>query len=286
MTIGSCARTTGDAEPASGEMPNIVPVQGATKGEARATDRDARSVLRRIVSIVDAFDGHEQVLSLGELSAATQLPKSTVHRYAEQLIEFGWLERDVHGYQIGIRLFEIGGLANRRNRLRCKARPHLQALAAATGMAVNLGVLDNGDVVYLERMLLRQFELPTRDGGRMPPYCTGVGKALLAFSGDDEVERAIARGLEPRTPYTIVVPELFRAEIETIRSEGIALDREEACLGIFCVATPIRGSGRAIAALSVSGPPEKVDVAALAPLVRHTASMIWADLFAGNTPSR
>jgi DNA-binding IclR family transcriptional regulator len=209
-----------------------------------------------------------------------------VHRYAEQLVEIGWLERDVNGYQVGMRLFEIGGLAGRRERLRSKARPHLQALAASTRMAVNLGVLDQTDVVYLARMLLRQFELPTRDGGRMPAYCTGIGKALLAFSDEHEVERAIARGLDARTPHTIVVPEVFRAEIADIRECGIALDREEACLGISCVATPVRGSGRAIAAVSVSGPPSKVDVAVLAPAVRNTASLIWSDLFAATPTSR
>lgn len=252
-----------------------------TRGKACADD--TRSVLRRIVSILDAFDGEKPVLSLVELSALTGLPKSTAHRYAEQFVEIGWLERSVHGYQIGMRLFELGGLVNRQSRLRSKARPHLQALAAATGSAVNLGVLDNGDVVYLERMLLRQFDLPTRDGGRMPAYCTGVGKALLAFSGEHEVERAIQRGLERRTPYTIVTPDLFRAEMEAIRRDGIALDREEACLGISCVATPIRGSGRAIAALSVSGPPSEIDIDALAPAVRNTAALIWADLFASSS---
>jgi DNA-binding IclR family transcriptional regulator len=263
---------------------NIMSVPASSTGAEHNTD--ARSVLRRIVSIVDAFDGSARVLSLGELAGVTRLPKSTVHRYAEQLVELGWLERDVNGYQVGMRLFEIGGLAGRRERLRSKARPHLQALAATTGMAVNLGVLDNTDVVYLERMLLRQFELPTRDGGRMPAYCTGVGKALLAFSDEHETDRAIERGLQARTPYTIVVPQVFRAEIADIRQRGIALDREEACLGISCVATPVRGSGRAIAAVSVSGPPGEIDVATLAPAVRNTASLIWSDLFAHRTDPR
>jgi DNA-binding IclR family transcriptional regulator len=261
-------------------------VPAIESGGARNVDSDARSVLRRTVSIVDAFDGSQRVLSLAELSTMTRLPKSTVHRYAEQLVEIGWLERDINGYQVGMRLFEIGSLAGRRERLRSKARPHLQALAASTRMAVNLGVLDQTDVVYLERMLVRQFELPTRDGGRMPAYCTGIGKALLAFSDEHEVDRAIERGLRARTPYTIVVPEVFRAEIADIRKCGIALDREEACAGIACVATAVRGSGRAIAAVSVSGPPSKIDAAVLAPAVRNTASLIWADLFAHTSNPR
>jgi DNA-binding IclR family transcriptional regulator len=261
-------------------------VPAISAGEDRNSDPESRSVLRRTVSIVDAFDGSPRVLSLAELSNMTRLPKSTVHRYAEQLVELGWLERDINGYQVGMRLFEIGGLAGRRERLRSKARPHLQALSASTRMAVNLGVLDQSDVVYLERMLLRQFEMPTRDGGRLPAYCTGIGKALLAFSDAHEVDRAIERGLHARTPYTIVVPEVFRTEIADIRERGIALDREEACLGISCVATAVRGSGHAIAAVSVSGPPNKIDVAALAPAVRKTASHIWSDLFAHTTTSR
>ncbi len=145
---------------------------------------------------MDAFDMGEQVLTLGELSQRANLPKSTVHRLVEQLRAIGWVERDhSNGYRVGMRLFELGGLAMQRNQLRDTAFPHLHALATTTGLAVQLGVLDRGEVVYLERIVLGGFTLPTRLGGRMPAYCTGLGKAMLAFddaAADDVLVSALA----------------------------------------------------------------------------------------------
>src|SRR5262249_58244507 len=116
------------------------------------------------------------------LSALVGLPKSTVHRLLEQLRALGWVERDRNNeYRIGMRLFELGGLAKQRNQLIDAALPHLCALAADTNMTVQLGVLDRRQVVYLERITLGGYALPTRLGGRVPADCTGLGKALLGF---------------------------------------------------------------------------------------------------------
>lgn len=263
------------------------PSRDAHEGEEPAAESraesSARSVLQRIAAVIDSFDDCALVLSLNDLSHRTGLPKSTVHRFAEQLRGLGWLEREAGGYRIGVRLFEVGGLAARRNRLRDKAIPHLQQLAFRTGLAVQLGILDRCEVLYLERILIRGFDLPTRDGGRMPAYCTGLGKSMLAWAGDAEIDRVIEAGLPPRTPYTVVVPELFRQELASIRRNEYALDREECERGISCVAAPIRGAGRAIGAISVTGPAARVDVNHLAPIVRETARAIWFDLFGSSS---
>lgn len=251
-----------------------------------AVDRsrlDPNSVLARAGSILDAFDGAHPVLSLSELAARTGLPKSTVHRFAEQLLVLGWFERASGGYRVGMRLFEVGGLADRRNRLRDKALVHLHALGSATSCAAHLAVLDGGEVVYLEKLPIRGLSLPTRDGGRMPSHCTALGKVMLAFAGDDEIDRVISMGLEPRTEKTIVDPDLLREELAAIRRRGVAYDREEACRGVSCVAAPIRGSGRAVGAISATGFSEGFDFSAVENAVRRTARATWDDLFG---PSR
>ena len=242
-------------------------------------DPHSRSVLWRAASILDAFDGSRRSLTLNELSEKTQLPKSTTHRFAESLVELGWLERSSEGYRIGMRLFEVGGLAERRNQLFNKASSHMHELSAATHLSVQLGILDEVDVVYLGRILVRTFELPTRDGGRMPAYCTALGKAMLAFADEELLEHVVSVGLAPRTPSTIVTPNAFLREIKAIRSCGFAVDRQESVRGIACVAAPIRGAGRAIAAVSVTGPVERIDINRLVPLVRGTAGAIWAERF-------
>ncbi len=86
-----------------------------------------RSVLGRVDCVIGAFDRADHALTLHELTERTGLPKSTVHRMIDQLVAIGWIEREVSGYRIGMRLFEIGGLASRRSRLSDLANPHLHA---------------------------------------------------------------------------------------------------------------------------------------------------------------
>jgi DNA-binding IclR family transcriptional regulator len=242
------------------------------------------SVAGRISMIIGAFDAASPTLSLSQLTERTGLPKSTVHRMADQLVEFRWLERAPNGYRLGIRFFEVGGLVSSRTNLRERALPFLQDLQSATHHSVHLGILEGRDVVILEKLWGHDStNLPTRVGGRMPAHCTAAGKALLAFAPEKAVEEIIAGGLERRTGRTIVVPELFRQELATVRTAHWALETEENVGGLRCVAAPIRGAGRAIAAVSVSGPVHKVDVSRIVPLVRRCATEIWTQLFGKRT---
>ena len=239
----------------------------------------ATSVLARAAMILGAFDGAAPSLTLSELSSRAGLPKSTVHRFAEQLLELGWLERANGGYRVGMRLFEVGGLADRRNRMRDKALPILQQLSAVTQCAVHLAVLDRCEVVYLDKLPIRGLDLPTREGGRMPAHCTSLGKALLAFGHDEDVERVIARGLPGRTSATITSADALRAELAAVRKSGLAYDRDEGCPGISCVGAPIRGSGRAIGAVSVAGFSGDIDIRSVSGAVQRAAAAIWHELF-------
>lgn len=244
-----------------------------------ATDADGgRSLVGRIAAVMDAFDQGESVLTLVELSRRSGLPKSTAHRLAEQLRALGWLERDYRGYRVGMRLFQLGGLAVEHDQLRDAALPHLHALAKQTGQAVQLGVLDGDEVVYLERIVVGRDPLPTRPGARMPAYCTGLGKAMLAF---DELatEQVLEGDLPRRTNHTITAPDQLREALDRVRATGVAFDLQEAYEGMGCVAAPIRSAGRAIAAVSVTGQIAVVDMPDLATIVTRTASDIWASRF-------
>ena len=252
--------------------------------EARPAEDDDRShresVAERISAIIDAFDAQSPTLTLSQLTERTGLPKSTVHRMADQLVDLRWLERTTTGYRLGIRFFEVGGLVHTRANLRERALPFLQDLQGATHHSVHLSILEGGEVVILEKLWGHGAPtVPTRVGGRMPAHCTAAGKVLLAFSTDKTVDDVIAKGLERRTGRTIVVPELFRQELATVRTAHWAMETEENVPGTRCVAAPIRGSGRAIAAVSVSGPVHKVDVSRVVPLVRRCAADIWLQLF-------
>lgn len=247
------------------------------------SEADTSSVLGRAALMLDAFTWDTPVLSLNELTIATGLPKSTVHRFADRLIELGWLERTISGYQIGMRVFEVGGLAERRNRLHRASLPHLQSLSATTNCAVHLAVLDRGDVLYLERLPASRLDPPTYAGGRKPPSCTALGKAMLAFEADSDLDRVISNGMPKLTPRTLTSSSALHAQLESIRDSGFAVDNEEYQRGTVCVAAPIRSSGRAIGAVSATGRIDSFDAEHTAAAVRGAVNRIWTDLFGNST---
>ena len=145
--------------------------------------------------------------------------------------------------------------------------------------AVHLAVLDGVDVVYLNKVCSRELDLPSRIGGRMPAYCTALGKAILAFASESDIDLLIRDGLRARTARTVVAPAAFRASIAETRIVGVAFESEEAVRGVSCGAAPIRGSGRAIASISITGPSLCFDPDRNARIVKRAAEGIWGSLF-------
>jgi DNA-binding IclR family transcriptional regulator len=232
------------------------------------------TVLGRSASIMEAFNGAQQVLSLGDLNKHTRLPKSTLHRLLDQLCQVGWLERDRGGYRVGLRMFELGTLAVEGNQLHEAAFPHLQALAARTGLSAQLGILDRAEVVYLARIVVGPIRLPTRRGGRKPAYCTALGKATAAYE-DAAIHTVISAPMPRKTAKTITEPYALWTELQQVREAGIAFDRGEGYEELVCVAAPIRSSGRPIGAVSVTGPASRMRWAVATEAVRTTATAIW-----------
>lgn len=239
-----------------------------------AEEAPERSVVGRLDLILTAFADGDRVLTLSDISHRVGLPKSTVHRLTEQLCCAGWLERNSGGYRVGLKLLELGGVALQRNNLREIASRHLYPLAFKTGLSVQLAVYDHGSVVYLERISLVRHDLPNRVGAREAAYCTGLGKAMLAFQGEAELARVL-RSLPRRTDATITDPRALQADLDAVRRTNLAYDRGEAYPGVFCIAAPVRSSGQAIGAVSVSGPVERLRSPALAHDVRATAVAVW-----------
>jgi len=246
-----------------------------TPVDINEADFSGKSVLERATTILSSFAHGVTNCTLKDLCDRTGLPKSTVHRFAERLVEMGWLERSGGEYSIGIGLYEIGNLANRYYRLRTLALPHLQQLAVTTRCATQLAVLQGSEIEYLEIIPFRNFHPPSWEGGRMPAYCTALGRAILAFSSTAELAYALDVPRVRRTPYTMVTTPALRDEFERIRTSGMSVDHEESFRGLSCVAAPVRGSGRAIAAISACAPSVPFPTAQIGLQVRRTAQAIW-----------
>jgi DNA-binding IclR family transcriptional regulator len=238
----------------------------------------------RVVLILSVFERSSEAQTAGQISVRTGIPRSSVHRILSQLVSARWLMRHEDGYALGLRMFEIGSLVAHRSRITSAARPFIHELAERTGQVVHLAVLDQQDVVYLDKVASafadRAFAgtLPSRVGGRLPAHCTAVGKALLAYSPLATVSEYLATGLRRRTDASLATPAALEAAIVGIRNSGYATDRDEAVPGVACVAAPIRNFDEVIAAVSVCGPRDQMRAKDLPPLVMWTAAEISRSL--------
>jgi DNA-binding IclR family transcriptional regulator len=238
-------------------------------------------VISKVLKILEAIQGSPSGLALKPICDVTGIHKSTAHRFLKHLEREAYLIRtDAGAYLIGPKLSQMSARANHRATLEAVARPILWDLWSSTQETVNLGVLDQGMVLYVEVMESpHEFRLSSRVGTRRSLHATGLGKALAAFLQEEQREKILSSlSFQPHTPNTIMNLVQFRQELETIRKRGYAVDDEETTLGARCVSAPIlRANRAAVAAVSVSGPVTRISqnqVPALAQAVMNAASAI------------
>src|ERR1700744_6804230 len=182
-----------------------------------------KSVLERVFVLLDCFPAEEPVLTLAQLAPRTGIPRSTVHRLANALVEQRLLERTETGFRLGLRQFELGELVEDRRKLRDASLPAVQELFEQTHETVHLGVIDGLDVLYFVKVVgYHAFPLPTRTGGRWPMHSSALGKALLAHAPAPTIDAVLAADLKRLTRYTITQPDRLQAQLEAIRTTGTA----------------------------------------------------------------
>ena len=216
-------------------------------------------VLDRALALLDALSQQGPDLALGEISQSLKLHKSTAHRLIMVLERHRLLERNSRTgrYRLGLKLFELGTKAVSQLDLREQARPFLERVVLETGETVHLCIYDDGEVVYVDKVEpARSVRLASSVGRRNPAYCTAVGKAIMAYLPEAQVEDAVRKhGLHPLTTKTVSTLEELKTELEHIRELGYAIDDEENEEGVCCVGAVVRGfDGDPVAAISVSGP--------------------------------
>lgn len=231
------------------------------------------SMVGKALRLLTAFRPGDQDVSLAELHRRTGIAKPTAHRLLGELRRWQVVESGPRGYRLGMRLFELGQRVPHQRDLRDAAAPFLADLFEATHETVHLAVLEGVEVVYVQKIDGRRGpEIPSRVGGRMPAYCTGVGKVLLAHAPPERLAEVIAAGLLPRARRTITMPGRLAADLASIRERGVATEFEESAPGLCCVAAPVLGSdGHAVAAVSITGWITRLDPARFGPAVRTAA---------------
>jgi IclR family acetate operon transcriptional repressor len=207
--------------------------------------------LDRALAILDALLLAADGLSLSDLACTTGLPKSTTHRLLATLEARHFAIRDTARgtYVLGRKILPNARLALTVHDL-------LIDLALASGETANVGVLVGNEIVFVDRAdspnaLRWQLGI----GARVPSHCSGLGKAILAFTGDIEVRALLGDVLGRYTKQTITDMVELRKELAKVRRRGFALDNEEFMDGVRCVAVPILDeSGTPVASVSLAGP--------------------------------
>jgi PcaR/PcaU/PobR family beta-ketoadipate pathway transcriptional regulator len=257
-----------------------VPGTRQAKGE-RDGYQGIQSVSRAL-SILELFSDKRPSLSVSQVAELTKLNRATCYRFCQTLRQLGYLEElDDRRFRPGLKAVSLAHSALSSRELPELALPYLRQLRQDTDETVNMGLLDDTEVVYVARVLSDHLiSLRLYVGSRLPAYASSLGRAQLAFLPPDEAEDIIDRSnLERITGHTIVNRRRLTAELRRIRERGYALNDQEIADGLRGVAAPVlSATGRPIAAINISIPHplraagEIEDV--LAPMVIRTAGSI------------
>jgi len=229
--------------------------QGNKEKVASSTVVKALNVLHHLADICET---KPEGASVSEISRKAQENPSTVCKHLAAFQKIGLVEQDslTDRYRIGVYSLRLASIALKTLNIRDIASPYLHKLAGQVGETVHLVVRDGLRVVYIDKVESpKTIRMHSQIGLRNPMYCTGVGKAILAFSPMPLVEAVIAEGLVPFTANTLVTRSALIADLEKVRQRGYAIDDGEHEIEVRCVAAPIFNHLKEPAAsFSISGP--------------------------------
>lgn len=242
------------------------------------------SSILRVLQIMECFMDSETEWTLKALVERLNLPTTTVFRQISTLVERQYLEQDPvrKSYRIGPRLYLLSSAILGHSDIRSLARPEMERLSDVVQETVNLSVLLEHDIFYLDKVEThRSVVCNTRVGSRAPAYATSGGKAMIANMDEEYVNEYCQWMLDqkPLTDTTITDPNQLRDELVKARLNGYALDNGEIEPGLICIGAPIYDlSGRVRAAVSIAGPNYrmKVDEAFIIGEVKKSAEQVSA----------
>ncbi|WP_083511344.1 IclR family transcriptional regulator [Microbacterium sp. XT11] len=212
------------------------------------------SVTDRLVRILETFTPTRTVQTAADIGRRARLPRSSVHRIVNELVEVGLLERDEERrVRVGMRLWELATRSSQALRLRQAALPYMERVQQRVREHTQLAILEQGEALFLERLSAPDSgPNVTRVAGRLPLHASSSGLVLLAFAPRDLQERVLAGPLSRITPETIVDPSALRRTLAEIRARGRVVAPGYVDAVSTGVAVPVRDeTGTVIAALSV-----------------------------------
>ena len=211
----------------------------------------------RVVRVFDLLGENPDGLGVSDIARELQVHRSTASRLLGTLAASGMAERDPvsRHYRLGARIVGLAAAAVARLPVVSQARPELERLSTITSETVNLAILDRFHVVYVDQVAPAQtVVMASWVGRRSPVHASSSGKVLMAWGDPRAREALLRRRLEQITDRTVTDPARMRAVLEDVRSRGYATSSGELEDGLVTIAAPVLVEGRAVAAVSTSGP--------------------------------
>lgn len=216
--------------------------------------------LEKTLKIIEILfnEGQSKGIGISELSRKLGIGKSSIHRILDTLAAYDYIERcsGGSGYRLGWKLFEIGSAVPQQHDLNSFDTEILRDLCNKYNETVNIGIRVDDNVVTISKVepstkLMANIQV----GGREPLHCTAMGKCLISELRENELAEIFGEGdLERYTPNTITSVKDLKIQLEKIREQGYSIDDQEFCMGLSCIAMPIRNyKNEIVAAISISG---------------------------------
>lgn len=220
-------------------------------------DKDAPdfvTALARGLSVIRSFGKDAVNLTLAEVAERTGLTRPTARRFLLTLESLGYVNTDGKRFRLAPRTLDLGYAYLSSLSIWETAQPSMRAVVDVLNESCSMGVLDNGDVMYIARAAPRHMmSLQVNLGSRLPAFCNSIGRVLLAALPAAELDAFFKHSVRRAyTKYTLTDEKALRRVLVDVRKAGYALIDQEIEEGLRAIAVPIRtGSGRVAAALSV-----------------------------------
>jgi DNA-binding IclR family transcriptional regulator len=221
--------------------------------------------IERALSVLQCLGYSKRGFSISEISRRLKIPKSSAHLILTTLERRGFLQKNTQTgrFHFGLQLVSLSRSALENLDLREEARPFLRDLMQESGLTVHMAVLERDEAVIIEKVeapgLVR---LASWIGRRLDVNCTGVGKVLMAFLPNDELEYLLrTKAFARHNSRTIISGSALRRELMLVKQAGYALDNEEDEPGVCCIGAAVFDDrGNAVAAISVAGTTSQIGI--------------------------
>jgi IclR family pca regulon transcriptional regulator len=238
-------------------MSRLMP-KSSGAGEAPAADQKSSvQSLAKGLRVLEAFGSDDEPLTITELAERADLDPGTTFRMLNTLVDLGYVRRvEKRRYELGLKVLDLGFNAIGRRDLRSVVRPVLRSLVGGKIEAASFGVLEGGNVVYVERVRagITRLGVDIRIGSGIPAPINVLGHAILAFLPDADLAQVLA-SQSPQVGYPVVSRARLLPQLKRIRADGFAAGSSQISAGLDVLATPVLDEGGyPIAAISIAAP--------------------------------